>query len=112
MSKSTKAKAINFSSFTVRRFKQVQSLLDQLDPQAPPQALIIPGSPVPEDKIVVFPGSFNPPTSAHFALLKQAWLYARRHGTMQIYAAVSKHTTDKESVQRPILLDRIILLES
>jgi nicotinic acid mononucleotide adenylyltransferase len=112
MSNSTKAKAISFSSFTVRRFKQVQSLLDQLDPQAPPQALMVPGSPVPEDKIVVFPGSFNPPTSAHIALLKQAWQYARRHGTMQIYAAISKHTTDKESVQRPLLLDRIILLES
>lgn len=105
-------KAISLSSSTMQRFKQVQSLLDQLDPQAPPQALIVPGSPVPEDKIVVFPGSFNPPTTAHLALLKQAWQYAREHGPMQIYAAISKHTTDKERVQRPLLLDRIILLET
>ncbi len=112
MPKSTNAQAINFSTYTIRRFKQVQSLLDQLDPQAPPQALIVPGSPTPEGKIIVFPGSFNPPTTAHLALLKQAWQFAREHGPMHIYAAISKHTTDKEYVQRPLLLDRIILLET
>src|SRR6266480_3348592 len=112
MPKSTNAQAINFSTYTIRRFKQVQSLLDQLDPQVPPQALIVPGSPTPEGKIIVFPGSFNPPTTAHLALLKQAWQFAREHGPMHIYAAISKHTTDKEYVQRPLLLDRIILLET
>ena len=112
MSKNTHAKAINFSANTIRRFKQVQMLLDQLDPEAPPQALIVPGSPTPKGTVIVFPGSFNPPTTAHLALLKQAWQFARVHGPMHIYAAISKHTTDKESVQRPLLLDRIILLET
>jgi nicotinic acid mononucleotide adenylyltransferase len=112
MQKKTNAKAINLSSSTIQHFRQVQSLLDQLDPQAPPQALVVPGSPTPEGKIVVFPGSFNPPTAAHLALLKQAWHFAREHGPMHVYAAISKHTTDKERVQRPLLLDRIILLET
>jgi nicotinamide-nucleotide adenylyltransferase len=112
MSRVTKANAIHFSSYTIQRFKQIQSLLDQLDPQAPPQALVVPGSPTPEGKIIVFPGSFNPPTLAHLALLKQAWQFARVHGFMHIYAALSTHITDKERVQRPLLLERINLLES
>jgi len=87
-------------------------LLDQLDPQAPSQALVVPGSPMPEGKIIVFPGSFNPPTFAHLALLRQAWQFARVHGPMRIYAALSTHITDKERVQRPLLLDRINLLET
>lgn len=112
MQKKTNPRAIKLSSPTIQRFKQVQSLLDQLDPQAPPQALVLSGSPTPEGKIIVFPGSFNPPTTAHLALLKQAWQFARKHGPMHIYVAISKHTTDKERVQRPLLLDRIILLET
>jgi nicotinamide-nucleotide adenylyltransferase len=104
--------AINFSAYTIQRFKRVQTLLGQLDPEATPQALIVPGSPKPEGKIIVFPGSFNPPTTAHLALLKQAWQFARAHGPMHVYAAISKQTTDKESVQRPLLLDRIILLDT
>jgi nicotinamide-nucleotide adenylyltransferase len=112
MPKRIYANAITFSAYTIRRFERVQGLLDRLDPEAPPQALIVPGSPTPEGNIIVFPGSFNPPTTAHLALLEQAWQYARAHGPMHIYAAISKHTTDKESVQRPLLLDRIILLET
>jgi nicotinamide-nucleotide adenylyltransferase len=112
MSRVTKANAIHFSSYTIQRFKRIQSLLDQLDPQASPQALVVPGSPTPERKIIVFPGSFNPPTLAHLALLKQAWQFARVHGPIHIYAALSTHITDKERVQRPLLLDRINLLES
>ncbi len=86
--------------------------MDQLDPQAYPQALVVPGAPMPEGKIIVFPGSFNPPTLAHLALLKQAWQFARVRGPMHIYAALSTHITDKEGVQRPTLLDRINLLET
>jgi nicotinamide-nucleotide adenylyltransferase len=106
------ANANNFSSYSIQRFKRIQALLDQLDPQAPAQALVVPGSPMPERKIIVFPGSFNPPTLAHLALLKQAWQFARVHGPMHIYAALSTHITDKERVQRPLLLDRIYLLDT
>jgi len=114
MPKITNAKQINihFSSYTIQRFKQVQALLVQLDSQAEPGALVVPGSPTPEGKIIVFPGSFNPPTTAHLALLKQAWQFARVHGPMHVYAAISTHITDKENVQRPLLVDRIILLDT
>src|SRR6266853_1710278 len=108
----THEEVFHFSSYTIQRFKRIQSLLDQLDTQASPQALVVPGAPMPEGKIIVFPGSFNPPTLAHIALLKQAWQFARVHGPMHIYAALSTHITDKEGVQRPFLLDRINLLET
>jgi nicotinamide-nucleotide adenylyltransferase len=107
----TNADILHSSSYTIQRFKSIQSLLDKLDHQAPSQALLVQGSPIPEGKIIVFPGSFNPPTVAHLALLKQAWQFARVHGPMHIYAALSTHITDKERVQRPLLLDRIVLLE-
>jgi len=112
MAKVTKANAFHVSSYTIQRFKRIQVLLVQLDPQAPSQALVVPGSPAPEGKIIVFPGSFNPPTIAHLALLKQAWQFARVHDPMRIYAALSTHITDKERIQRPLLLDRITLLET
>src|SRR5437660_12322631 len=94
---------------TIQRLKRIQSLLDQLHPEAAPQALIVPGSPQPHDNIIVFPGSFNPPTTAHLALLKQAQQYTRSHlstSPTYLYAAISKHIVDKEHVERPLLLDR------
>jgi nicotinic acid mononucleotide adenylyltransferase len=109
----------HFSQRTIQRFQQVQGLLDQLHPEEQPEALIVPRSPVPHGEIIVFPGSFNPPTTAHLALLKQARQSAlqrsdRSHkgsGTVQLFAAMSKLTVDKEHVERPLLLDRVILLE-
>ncbi len=104
--------SIYFSPRTLRRFGRVQTLLDQLQPEAESRAFIVPGSPEPQRGVIVFPGSFNPPTTAHIALLKQAQEYARRQqGAWQLYAAFSKHTVDKESVERPLLLDRVMLLE-
>ena len=109
---------IRASKRTINRLKQIQSLLDQLNPDAAPQALIVLGSPVPQDTIIVFPGSFNPPTDAHLALMSQARQYVRSHllsageknSPVGLYAAISKHIVDKEAVQRPSLLDRIVLL--
>ncbi len=100
------------SSATQQRLKHIQKVLDRLHPAAEPQALLVPGSPQPHDSIIVFTGSFNPPTIAHLALLKQAQQYARQHEPMHLYAAFSKHTVDKEKVERPLLLDRIILLQT
>ena len=109
---------IRASKRTINRLKQIQSLLDRLNPDAAPQALIVPGSPVPQGTIIVFPGSFNPPTNAHLALMRQARQYARSHllsadeknSPVHLYAAMSRHIVDKEAVERPSLLDRIILL--
>src|SRR6266571_8078294 len=36
---------VHISVNTIRRLKRVQTLLDQLDPEAAPQALVVPGSP-------------------------------------------------------------------
>jgi nicotinic acid mononucleotide adenylyltransferase len=89
----------------------VQALLDQLQPEAESRAFVVPSSP-PHRGVIVFPGSFNPPTTAHIALLKQTQEFARRQqGSLQLYAAFSKLTVDKESVERPLLLDRVMLLE-
>lgn len=101
-----------FSSRTIQRFRRVQRLLNQLDPQAKPQVRLVPGSPAPHGDIIVFPGSFNPPTTAHLAMLSQAAQFGRLHGKMRIYAAMSKLTTDKETVERPLLVDRILLLDT
>jgi nicotinamide-nucleotide adenylyltransferase len=144
---------IHFSQKAIQRFKQAQTLLDQLRPESPPQALILPGSPHPAGNIIVFPGSFNPPTNAHLALLKEAQQFAHsstfsasgenlgwglqgneggaqgiegrgnegNEGGAQgiaptmdvlLYAAISKRTTDKENVDRPLMLDRIVLLDT
>ena len=110
---------IHISMQTIHRLKRIQELLEQLDPQAPPQALIVPGSPVPRGTIIVFPGSFNPPTTAHLALMKQARNVARfqawstgKPEIVHLYAALSKHIVDKETVERPLLLDRILLLDN
>lgn len=103
--------ALHLSQETIEQFKQIQSRLDQLQPEADPQAVIIPGSPQPKGTVVVFTGSFNPPTTAHLALLKDASTYLRDHGEQaQLYAAFSKHTIDKENVERPLLLDKVYLL--
>ncbi len=100
------------SAYTQQRLKHIQRLLDQLHPESSPQSLLVPGSPQPRGSIIVFTGSFNPPTIAHLALLKQAQQYARQHEPMYLYAAFSKHTVDKEKVERPLLLDRILLLQT
>src|SRR5216684_6626502 len=108
-----------FSDRVIQRLRQTQSLLDRLDPQAEPQVYAVPGSPAPRGDIIVFPGSFNPPTTAHLALLKQARNFARfqawskgEREIIQLYAAMSKHIVDKENVERPLLLDRILLLDT
>ncbi len=105
------ADTLFLSTRTLQRFKRIQVLLDQLQPEAESRAYVVPGTPEPRDGMIVFPGSFNPPTTAHIALLKQAREFARAHGPMTLYAAFSKRTVDKEAVERPLLLDRIVLLD-
>ncbi|MGH2496688.1 MAG: hypothetical protein ACRDIV_18460, partial [Ktedonobacteraceae bacterium] len=96
----------------MQRFRSVQRLLDQLDPQESPLVCVVPGSDTPQGNIIVFPGSFNPPTTAHLAMLRQARQFGRAHDGMLVYAAMSKRTTDKETVERPLLVDRILLLDT
>jgi nicotinamide-nucleotide adenylyltransferase len=101
-----------FSNRTIQRLRHTQRLLDELDPQARPQVRLVSGSPAPQGDIAVFPGSFNPPTTAHLAMLSQAAQFGPLHGEMRVYAAMSKRTTDKETVERPLLVDRVLLLDT
>ena len=103
---------MHLSADTVHRLQQIQAVLNQLNPDTAPQALLVPGSVQPRATIIVFPGSFNPPTNAHIALLRQARLFAQKHGATSLYAAISKRIVDKEKVERPTLLDRIDLLDT
>lgn len=104
-------RSVHFSEHTLQYLRRVQGLIDRLQPEEAPQALVVPGSPVPRETVIVFTGSFNPPTLAHLAMLKQARQYARQHEPVHLYAAMSKRTVDKESVERPLLLDRVLLLQ-
>ena len=103
------------SSSILKRMQKVQTLLNTLQPEGTPQVRVAPGSALPRGDIAVFAGSFNPPTIAHLALLKQAhrFMPAQRGGRpVALYAAFSKRTVDKEGVERPLLLDRILLLQT
>jgi nicotinic acid mononucleotide adenylyltransferase len=102
---------LRLSEETLQHFRHIQAELDQLDPAAEPQVHIVPDSPQPQGGVIVFAGSFNPPTNAHLGMLQQAQQYAQQHEAMQVYAALSKQTVDKESVERPLLLDRVMLLD-
>lgn len=108
--------ALHLSQQTIQQLKQIQARLDQLQPEAEPQAVIVPGSPRPKGTVVVFTGSFNPPTSAHLALLKDAYTHLHKRSSRseppKLYAAFSKRTIDKENVERPLLLDKVYLLHS
>ncbi len=103
---------MQLSKETIQRLKRIQALLDQLNPETEPQALLVPGSPAPQATIIVFPGSFNPPTNAHIALLQQARMFAYNYEPTYLYTAISKRTVDKEKVERPTWLDRINLLDT
>ncbi|WP_069803432.1 hypothetical protein [Thermogemmatispora onikobensis] len=91
------------------QYRALQALLEQLDPHEPPTVIVVPPSAEPQGHIIVFPASFNPPTTAHLALLHKA----QEHGgaDVLVYAALSKQIVDKEHVERPTLLDRLVLLQ-
>lgn len=104
--------SIHLASHTLRQYTRVHRLLETLNLAAEPWAVVSPGSAEPRGNIIVFPGSFNPPTTAHLAMLRQARKVASRHGGhWQVYAALSKQIVDKETVERMTLLDRVLLLE-
>lgn len=106
--------SIHIDPHLLQHYKRVARLLENLQPQGEPWAVVSPKSREPRGDIIVFPGSFNPPTLAHLAMLREARAYADRRdgGNWQVYAALSKHIVDKEAVERMTLLDRVVLLEN
>ncbi len=101
-----------FAKQTLRTYQRAHNVLGRMDMVFSPYAFLVPGSAQPRGNMVIFPGSFNPPTSAHLAMLRQARAFARHQGGYwQVYAALSKQSVDKEAVERMTLLDRVVLLE-
>jgi nicotinic acid mononucleotide adenylyltransferase len=103
----------SMNSHLIKRYKHISRLLERLRPEGPPWAVAAPASEEPRGDIIVFPGSFNPPTLAHLAMLRAARDFAGRKtgGHWRVYAALSRHIVDKEAVERMTLLDRVVLLE-
>ncbi|MDQ6661359.1 MAG: hypothetical protein M3Z24_10380 [Chloroflexota bacterium] len=103
-----------YRSSSLRQLCHIQRLLTTLHPQAEPQVQVVSGLP-PRQDIIIFPSSFNPPTLAHLALMRQAQYFATRQmsyrHSIHIYAAMSKVTVDKEQVERPLLVERALLLQ-
>lgn len=104
---------IHLDPHLVQRYRHVERVLASLKPEGGPWAAVAPQSREPRGDVIIFPGSFNPPTLAHLAMLRQARVFAARHegGSWQVYAALSRYIVDKEAVERMTLLDRVVLLE-
>ena len=105
------------SSRRLQQVRRVQGLLDRLQAGSEPTVVRVPGSgsQEPRGTVIIFTGSFNPPTIAHVALLKEVEQYLQSQHVrepVRLYAAFSKRSVDKETVERPLLLDRILLLQS
>ncbi|HEX7737588.1 MAG TPA: hypothetical protein VF458_22255 [Ktedonobacteraceae bacterium] len=104
---------ISFNPHLLHHYKRVDRLLAGLDARQGPWAVVTPRSREARGDIIVFPGSFNPPTLAHLAMLREARAFAGRRfgGRWQVYAALSRQIVDKEAVERMTQLDRVVLLE-
>ncbi len=104
---------IHIDPHLIQHYKHVNCLLARLDLRAEPWAVVASERRELRGDIIVFPGSFNPPTLAHLAMLRSARDLAERHdgGHWRVYIALSKQIIDKETVERMTLLDRVGLLE-
>ncbi len=68
-----------------------RAVLDDLDPEGPPRLVALRGAPA-LGSLAVFPGSFNPPTSAHLLLAERA----RREGFACVLFVLARNTIGKE----------------
>jgi nicotinic acid mononucleotide adenylyltransferase len=66
-------------------------VLEDLDPDGPPRLVALRGAPA-FGSLAVFPGSFNPPTSAHLLLAERA----RREGFACVLFVLARNTVGKE----------------
>ena len=68
-----------------------RTVLEGLDPDGPPRLVALRGAPA-FGSLAVFPGSFNPPTSAHLLLAERA----RREGFACVLFVLARNTVGKE----------------
>lgn len=104
---------ISTNAHLIQHYRHVAHRLESLKPEGEAWAVVALKSQEPRGNILVFPGSFNPPTLAHLAMLREARAFAERRDGQRwrVYAALSKQIVDKEAVARMTLLDRVVLLE-
>src|SRR5260370_39025715 len=104
---------IHIAPHILREYRRVQHSLVSLGAVAQPWALVAPGSAAPRGDIIVFPGSFNPPTLAHVAMLRQARRVASRRGggRWQVYAALSQRVGGKRGGGGKIPLGQVVPLD-
>jgi nicotinic acid mononucleotide adenylyltransferase len=61
------------------------------------------------ERVGVYPGTFNPPTPAHFEIAAAA---RRQHGLDRIDLAVSRVALGKEDLERPLFEHRVAVLRT
>ena len=84
----------------------LRDALAALDPADEPRATVAIAAP-PARAIGILAGSFDPLTNAHLALARAALDHG---GVDAVYFALSRHTVNKESRQRPTDADRALVL--
>ena len=93
---------------SLREIVRLRELIGRLDPAGPPEAALA-ADRLPDGcrYVGVLPGSFNPPTNAHWALADSALASA---GLDAVLFLLSVRTVDKERVTGLRLEDRLIAL--
>jgi nicotinamide-nucleotide adenylyltransferase len=77
-----------------------------LDPAGEPRAIVVSAA-VTSGAVGIFAGSFDPLTNAHVALVRAALEHG---GVGAVYFALSRHTVNKETRERPTDADRALAL--
>lgn len=94
---------------TLAEIIRPRGLIAGLDPAGPPAAVLVAGDlPVAARRVGVLPGSFNPPTEAHTALIEVALAAGLIDAGVDL---LSVRTVDKEQVSGLRLEDRLIALD-
>lgn len=94
--------------YDLPRLLRLRALLRDADPSRQPRAIQITGAADQKPaRLALLPGSFNPPTNAHFALADLAQQSGRID---QLWYVLASRTVDKERVEGATLADRLICL--
>ncbi len=94
--------------YNLSRLFQLRDILDGLNPQAAPKAVIVePSKDSAPGRVGILCGAFNPPTLAHVELARCA---KDRFQLDHVFFTLSRITIDKEKVEGLSLEDRLLLL--
>jgi nicotinic acid mononucleotide adenylyltransferase len=97
------------SFFDVDRLLRLRRIVREVDPDSPPRACFIASAHRPPSRrLVVLPGSFNPPTKAHLALANSTLATGE---VDRVDFLLASRTVNKERTEGASLADRLLLLE-